>query len=200
MGRIVETVSGDDIEVYVEPGNILKPLGMTRSYFDLTPWHLRKFRANNYRVTNGARQEMGPELDTGVTNGNGGLNGPISDMVRYVAFLTGSGNSEVDDDILKRSTLEEMWRPQLPAESLDEPGITKSVGLAFFIYDAIPDGVGRWPATSIIPETRRHTGPIFLDPVSKAAAIMAANSSVEENRSAQKLRNALLKRIFPAMR
>lgn len=199
MGRIVETVSGDDIEVHVDK-NILKPLGMTRSYFDLTPWHLRKFRANNYRVTNGARQEMGPELDTGVTNGNGGLNGPISDMVRYVAFLTGSGNSEVDDDILKRSTLEEMWRPQLPAESLDEPGITKSVGLAFFIYDAIPDGVGRWPATSIIPETRRHTGPSSSSIRSRRPPRSWRRTL--RSRKIDRRRNSAMRcsRIFPAMR
>ena len=36
LGRIVELLSGDDYEVYVDK-NILKPLGMHRSYFDVTP-------------------------------------------------------------------------------------------------------------------------------------------------------------------
>jgi CubicO group peptidase (beta-lactamase class C family) len=35
LGRIVELLTGDDFEVYVDK-NILKPLGMHRSYFDVT--------------------------------------------------------------------------------------------------------------------------------------------------------------------
>lgn len=47
LGRIVEVLSGEDIEVYLDK-HILKPLGMYRSYFDLTPWHLRAYRSHNY--------------------------------------------------------------------------------------------------------------------------------------------------------
>ena len=42
-GRI-ERLTGDDYEVYVTK-NILMPLGMTRNYFDVTPYHLLKDRS-----------------------------------------------------------------------------------------------------------------------------------------------------------
>ena len=41
LGQIIERLSGDDYEVYVDK-NILKPLEMHRSYFDATPYHLLK--------------------------------------------------------------------------------------------------------------------------------------------------------------
>jgi CubicO group peptidase (beta-lactamase class C family) len=201
VGRVVEIVSGDDIEVYIDK-NILKPLGMTRSYFDLTPWHLRKFRSNNYRVANGVAQARGPEFDTGVTVGNGGLNAPVSDMVRYVNFLTGSGDKGVYEEVLSRATLDEMWKPLFPAEAQEEPEITKSMGLAFFTFH-VASGPGA-PANYV-----NHSGSqlsyrsfIFLDPRSQSAAIMAANSSVAtgSNTSAQKLRNAFFRKIFPVLK
>ena len=40
LGRIIEELSGDPYEVYIDK-NILKPLGMYRSYFDRAPYHLR---------------------------------------------------------------------------------------------------------------------------------------------------------------
>ena len=49
LGRIIEKLSGDDYEVYVDK-NILKPLEMYRTYFDITPRHLLKYRSNNYYV------------------------------------------------------------------------------------------------------------------------------------------------------
>ncbi len=48
LGQIIERLSGDDYEVYVDK-NILKPLEMYRSYFDSTPYHLLfyKFKPHN---------------------------------------------------------------------------------------------------------------------------------------------------------
>ena len=47
LGRIIEQLTGDDFEVYVDK-NILKPLEMHRSYFDRSPYHLLAHRSHGY--------------------------------------------------------------------------------------------------------------------------------------------------------
>ena len=47
LGRIIELLTTDDYEVYVDK-NILRPLEMSRSYFDATPYHLLKHRSHSY--------------------------------------------------------------------------------------------------------------------------------------------------------
>ncbi|NIP78437.1 MAG: serine hydrolase, partial [Gemmatimonadetes bacterium] len=86
VARALERVTGDVYEAYVDK-NLFRPLGLTRSYFDATPWHLREHRSDNYRVVAGRPVSDGPEFDTGITTSNGGLNAPIGDLARWVAFL-----------------------------------------------------------------------------------------------------------------
>jgi CubicO group peptidase (beta-lactamase class C family) len=52
LGRIIEKLTGDDYEVYIDK-NILKPLEMYHSYFDATPYHLLKHRSHSYYMQNG---------------------------------------------------------------------------------------------------------------------------------------------------
>jgi CubicO group peptidase (beta-lactamase class C family) len=77
------------------------------------------------------------DVDTGVTVSNGGLNAPLPDMARYVAFLLGDAKRQPDYDlVLKRSSLEEMWRPQISAGADFTQGRmaeTTQSGLSFFI-------------------------------------------------------------------
>src|SRR5688572_27625001 len=138
LGRIVELLSREDYEVYVDK-NIFKPLEMHRSYFDATHRHLLKHRSRSYYVRDGARREARFDADTGVTVSNGGLNAPLPDMVRYVNFLLGDPSKrEVYDLVLKRSSLEEMWRPQLTAAGDFTQGWMRAetaVGLSFFVDD-----------------------------------------------------------------
>ena len=49
LARIVQHLTGDPWEAYVQK-NIFTPLGLTRSYFNATPWHLAEYRSNNYYV------------------------------------------------------------------------------------------------------------------------------------------------------
>ncbi len=49
LARIIEQISGDPWETYVQK-NLLTPLGLTRSYFGVTPYHLAASRSNNYTV------------------------------------------------------------------------------------------------------------------------------------------------------
>jgi len=135
LGRAIEVLSGDDYEVYVDK-NILRPLGMRASYFDLTPYHLLRHRSNNYDVVEGKPRANGLDFDTGITVSNGGLNAPLPDMIRYLQFLVGApGVPEAARAVLSRSSLEEMWRPVLPTGGGEHGG---SVGLAF----SLPSGTG----------------------------------------------------------
>jgi CubicO group peptidase (beta-lactamase class C family) len=127
-------LTGDDYEVYIDK-NILKPLGMYRSYFDATPYHLLKDRSHSYYVENEKSTEARFDANTGITVSNSGLNSPISDLVKYLNFLTGSGDRTNHEIVLKRSSLEEMWKPQLSTtvDANGNRGFTTDIGLIFFL-------------------------------------------------------------------
>ena len=133
LGRIIELLSGDDYEMYVTK-NILTPLGMHSSFFDRAPYHLLPHRSHSYFRTDAGLDEARFDFDTGITVSNGGLNAPLGDMAKYLIFLTAEGPTAVNGAVLKRSSLEEMWKPQLPAA--DGEGATGSsahAGLSFFL-------------------------------------------------------------------
>ena len=135
LGKIIEKLSGDDYEVYIDK-NILKPLEMYRTYFDATPYHLLKYRSASYYVENGKRTEGRFDANTGITVSNSGLNSPLPDMEKYLNFLIGDPQKQtVYDGVLKRSTLEEMWQPQVKTEvdANGNRGFTTDVGLIFFL-------------------------------------------------------------------
>ena len=136
LGQVIERLSGEDYEVYVDK-NILRPLGMQASYFDKTPPHLLPNRSHSYYVRDGKRVAAPFDVDTGVTVSNGGLNAPLPDMARYVAFLLGDPKRRAEYDlVLKRSSIEEMWRPQIAAGDDFTQGRmaeTTQSGLTFFI-------------------------------------------------------------------
>src|SRR3954469_2519398 len=140
LGKIIEKLSGDDYEVYIDK-NILKPLEMYRTYFDATPYHLLKYRSHSYYIEDGTRTEGRFDANTGITVSNSGLNSPLTDMVKYLRFLIGDpAKHDVYDGILKRSSLEEMWQPQLKAEvdSNGGAGFTTDIGLIFFLDQRMP--------------------------------------------------------------
>lgn len=136
LGQVIERLSGEDYEVYIDK-NILKPLGMHASYFDRTPPHLLPHRSHSYYIKDGKRVAAPFDVDTGVTVSNGGLNAPMPDMAKYVAFLLGDPARQSDYDlVLKRSSLEEMWAPQIAAgEDFTQGRMapTTQSGLSFFV-------------------------------------------------------------------
>lgn len=140
LGRIIETLTGDDYEVYVDK-NILKPLEMTRSYFDRAPYHLLKYLSHSYYLNEGKLKPARFDVDTGITVSNGGLNAPLPDMVKYINFLMGDPKrQDTYDQILKRASLNEMFQPQL---SIEQGGVPEqsgqnrkdSIGLSFFLEE-----------------------------------------------------------------
>jgi CubicO group peptidase (beta-lactamase class C family) len=131
LGRIIELLTTDDYEVYVDK-NIFKPLKMYRSYFDTTPYHLSRHRSLSYFLKDGRLTPGRADQNTGVTVSNGGLNAPLGDMARYLAFLLGApGEDRETAEVLARSSLEEMWRPQISVKN--EDGIETAMGLGFFV-------------------------------------------------------------------
>ena len=175
LGRVIEKLSGDDFEVYVDK-NIFRPLGMSRSYFDLTPYHLLADRSNNYEVKNGQPQANGLDFDTGITTSNGGLNAPLTDMAKYFAFLIGSGPGALGAvPVLRRSSVLEMWRPVLPASDAEAMG--DSVALSFFVKHAA--------GKTLIGHTGSQRGFrafFYIHPETGTAVVAAFNTAAADER------------------
>ncbi len=136
LGRIIERISADDYEVYIDK-NIFKPLEMYRSYFDATPYTLLRHRAHSYTRIGETVKPGRFDVDTGITVSNGGLNSPFTDMAKYMSFLIGAPDDArrqaTYDQVLKRTSLEEMWAPVVSIR--DGKDRKEAMGLTFFIED-----------------------------------------------------------------
>lgn len=200
--QALERLTGEEWEVYVEK-NLLRPLGMHRSYFDFTPRHLLGDRSNNYTVRDGVPIPNGLDFDTGITVSNGGLNAPLGDMIRYLAFLTDAGRPEARTlyrQVLDRSSLEEMWREQVAVS--ENATLREAMGLTFFLLD---HGGLRYIG---------HTGSqkafqafLYFDPEVRTGALAAFNTTGEgpQGRPATRailnwLRERMFAEIFPLFR
>lgn len=145
LARVIEAVTGDPYQSYIYK-NIWLPLGMRRSYFGVTPWHLAPWRSHNYSVVADSAgavsvRDNGPDFDPGVTIPNGGWNAPIEDLATWLGFLTGaapgdSGAARRYDGVLSRLSLREMWQPVVSAG--DQPGGPATMGLGFFLLGPEP--------------------------------------------------------------
>jgi CubicO group peptidase (beta-lactamase class C family) len=175
LARIIEQVTGDPWDRYVQK-NVLTPLGLTRSYFGATPYHLAAFRSNNYTVTKDSTgrvslQANGRDFDPGITIPNGGWNAPLGDLATYLAFLTGAAPNET---VLKRRSLEEMWRARFlavePVAGVATPA--DSMGLSFFVL---------WRSgTRFVGHTGHQAGFrsfFYLNPATGAGVVAALNTT-----------------------
>lgn len=168
VGRTIEALSGEDYETYVEK-NVLRPLGMSSSYFDLTPYHLLRYRSNNYDMRDGKPVANGLDFDTGITVSNGGLNAPLSDMVKYLQFLAGAPGAPADAKaVLARGTLEEMWRPVVPLGG-DDGG---SMGMGFFLPGKAASGLVGHTGSQ-----RAFRSFFYLDPATHAGVVAVFNTA-----------------------
>jgi CubicO group peptidase (beta-lactamase class C family) len=133
LGRTIEKLSGEPFETYIDK-QILRPLGMRDAFFDRAPAYTRAHRSHSYYVTDEGTVEAPFDFDTGITVSNGGLNAPITDMAKWIAFLMDS--SPDHDAILKRRSLEAMFTPVVPVGDggAGEQGVGEgSMGLSFFL-------------------------------------------------------------------
>jgi len=162
---------------------------MHRSYFDATPYHLLKHRSHSYYIENGKRTEGRFDANTGITVSNSGLNSPLPDMIKYLNFLIGDPKKQnVYDVVLKRSSLEEMWQPQMKAD-LDANGnkeFTTDIGLIYFL--------NRRDGRTFIGHGGDQNGFIsYIDfePVSRSASIIILNTNVIYPASAPRERDVV---------
>ena len=205
LGRVIELLTHDDYEVYIDK-NIFKPLEMYQSYFDSTPYHLLKNRSHSYYLEDGKLTPARFDADTGITVSNGGLNAPLADMAKYLNFLMGDSRKQaVYDGILKRSSLEEMWKPFIAIEPQANDGENRQdkMGLSFFIEDNF--------GQHFIGHSGGQNGFIshfYLCPESRTAYIVAFNTHAlpTEKDSGhntrvldREIKDYLFKNIFPAL-
>lgn len=173
LGRIIQELTGDDYEVYITK-NILMPLGMHSTFFDRAPYYQLPHRSHSYLVTDAGRREGRFDFDTGITVSNGGLNSPFGDMAKYLAFLIGDDSKRaLYDTVLKRSSLEEMWRPQIRASEGEGGGPDVQMGLSFFVE--------RHAGLEFVAHSGGQNGFIshfYLHRPSRAAYLVAFNTDV----------------------
>lgn len=174
LGRIIEQLSGDPWETYIQK-NLFSPLGLSHSYFGVTPYYLAADRSHNYtRVRDSSGHEFvrdnGADFDPGITIPNGGWNAPLSDLAAYLAFLTGATPDSV---VLARSSLTEMWRARYRTSD-DTVVVPDSIGLSFFVLHRGQD--------TFIGHTGSQAGFLaflYLNPASGAAVVATFNTASE---------------------
>jgi CubicO group peptidase (beta-lactamase class C family) len=160
--------------------NILRPLGMTQSYFDRSPYFLLPHRSHSWDLKDGRLTEDPFDFDTGITRSNGGLNAPIPDMLKYLAFLLGDpAQPNRYDILLKRASLDEMWQPLLPVPPEDDfqsrAGAQDQVASSFFIHT---DG-----HVKLIGHAGWQNGfrsHFYLDPTTRTAYLVAYNTDAQD--------------------
>ena len=184
LARIIEKITGDPWASYIQK-NLLSPLGLDRSYFGTTPYYLAADRSHNYyaRRDSVTRRDSvrdnGADFDPGITIPNGGWNAPLDDLATYLAFLTNAPGGRLPreryDVILRRASLEEMWRPVVETTS-GYGSESDFMGLSFF-------GTRRNGVTYI-----GHTGSqagfrafMYFDPVRKTAVLVAFNTTMQRS-------------------
>ncbi len=196
LARVIEAETGDPWEVYVQK-NIFAPLGLDRSYFGTTPYHLAADRANSYELKRDEHggvslEAYGREFDPGITMPNGGWNAPVADLAKYLAFLAGEDGDPATrrrhEGVLSRKTLESMWQPVVAM-----PGDDMWMGQSFYVSKA--------GAPLIVGHTGHQAGFasfFYVNPKNRTAIVGVFNTSSEVQPSFYELtraaRQALLSR------
>jgi CubicO group peptidase (beta-lactamase class C family) len=194
LGRIIELFSGDDYEVYIAK-NLFMPLGMSKSFFDRAPYHLVQHKSHSYVRDDEGMKEQRFDFDTGITVSNGGLNAPLGDMAKWLAFLI-DGN----DAILKRTSLDEMFTPRIrAADGEGGSGSDVQAGLSCFIE--------RHGGVELVGHSGDQNGFIshlYLHRPSRAGYIVSFNTDVTSKTMPSRttravdndLRDAIVKEMF----
>ncbi len=172
LGRVIEKISGEPWETYIEK-NVLRPLGMTRAFFDHAPYHLLSERSHSYTVSKGRMEEARFDFDTGITVSNSGLNAPLGDMEKYVRFLLGHAETEAGRAVLSRASLVEMWKPVTLVETSGADRV--DMGLCFFIE--------RRGARALIGHGGDQNGFIshlYLDAAARAGYLVSFNTDATD--------------------
>jgi hypothetical protein len=180
----VQRVSGERFEDYVA-AHIFAPLGMTHStFFQPPPKDLAELPSEGY-ASSTVKPAIGFELFSPA--GAGGISSSAADMGRFGQMLLNGG--ELDGQrIIKRETLNEMWKPQFRASDQLPP-----IGLGF--YQTWRNQL-KWVG---------HQGDLvafhslfFVEPEQKLVLFISYNSAGSSRKTRPELIEAFSDRYFPA--
>jgi len=180
LGRIIQQLSSDDYEVYVAK-NILMPLGMHATFFDRAPYYLLPRRSHSYFRDETGVREARFDFDTGITVSNGGLNAPLTDMAKYLSFLLAPDHTDHTEygAVLTRTSLEDMWTPQIRAAAGEGVnGTDSSAALSFFVE--------KWSGVELIGHSGDQNGFIshlYLHRPSRTGWVISMNTDAAGGKS-----------------
>ncbi len=195
--------------------NILMPLGMTRSYFDQSPYYLERNVSASYVRAGDQLTEQPFDFDSGITTSNSGLKAPMVDMEKYLRFLIGDAANAVYAQVLERSSLEEAWQGILPVtEGGTETGPyvegQPKMGLGYFTIDVqghryvYHDGDQGGFSSEMMIDPERGVGSLLMVNTTDEGAPAAGVSHAEPNSAPDAgtdlrlvLRKDLIEEVFP---
>ena len=154
LGHIVSTVSGESFEQYINE-NILKPLGMTHTYWEYTDVPAAQL-AHGYRWINENWREEAL-LHSGAYGAMGGMLTSIEDFCRYMAFHLDAWPARDGEDAgpVQRSSVREMH--QAGKISGFNTEYRTSAGVLCPRVSAYNDGLG-WTKDCMGKEWIGHSG------------------------------------------
>nr|WP_294510177.1 serine hydrolase domain-containing protein [uncultured Rhodopila sp.] len=184
IGRIVETVSGLDLEAYCQE-HIFGPLGMTSTSFRPTEAMRARMVGTHARGADGEPVPIPFEFpqDAEFLMGGGGLYSTAADYLAFCRMLLGGGTLD-GRQVLKPETVKLMSQnhigalevpkvrsdnPQLVLETEMFPGIVKKWGLSFLI------NMDPWPggrAAGSLCWAGIHNTFFWIDPASRLTAVL----------------------------
>ena len=108
MGYVLERTQREPFAKYLKRA-VLDPLGLERSSFEPTP-EITKDLAKAYMWTIDGRVFEAPKFELGMSPA-GSMYTTVTDMGRFMSVLFAGGRG-TKGQMLKRSTIDEMWTPQ----------------------------------------------------------------------------------------
>ncbi len=179
LARVIEQLSGDPWEGYVQK-HIFAPLGLTESYFGVTPPYLAADRSHNYRIVADSvihaerLVDNGADFDPGITIPNSGWNAPLSEIGTYLVFLADAVGADAAlrdryELVLPHRDFAEMWTPVHPTSS--QPNPDEWMGLGFFVL--------KRGGTTFIGHTGSQAGFtsfMYVNPATSDGVIVAFNT------------------------
>jgi CubicO group peptidase (beta-lactamase class C family) len=163
LGRVIENVEHQEFSSAMQQ-NLLTPLGMANSSFQLTPEIERRY-ARAYR--NGKETTRLSLRDTPA----GGMLSSVNDMSRWLRFLFADGSVQ-GAQIIKPETLHEMFKPQF--EGLDTD-FGHKIGIAWMLSGlSVPGGQPLAWHNGGFPPYQAH---LSLLPEQKLGVIILTNSN-----------------------
>jgi CubicO group peptidase (beta-lactamase class C family) len=165
-GWMVQKVSGEPFEDY-QRKHILNPLGLTNSAWSLSHADRKRIVGSHIRIADGRGgfdRRQTPLFDLG-TIPAGNLFSTAEDLGRFASALMAGGRG-----ILKTSTLEQMWQPQLTDD-------TTGFGLGFMI--------GRYRDHRTISHNGAvygHSTSLVMLPKEKIAVVVLGNEDIANGR------------------